>query len=129
VKTFDNQRNATQASDLDNSRPGFAGWTGCAIRGGWNHLVFQRGKPPGVDGEIKLTVQARLPAILKQIRNDILSDAFGSLPARRVCIPKANGKQRPLGILTLRDRIVQWAKLMAGMRPLKLRGNIKLPSK
>ena len=72
---------------------------------------------PGIDGEIKLTVQARLPAILKQIRHDLLSDAYQPLPARRVYIPKANGKQRPLGIPTLRDRIVQRAMLMA-MEPM-----------
>ena len=72
---------------------------------------------PGIDGEIKLTVQARLPAILKQIRRDLLSDAYQPLPARRVYIPKANGKQRPLGIPTLRDRIVQRAMLMA-MEPM-----------
>lgn len=72
---------------------------------------------PGIDGETKLTVQARLPTILKQIRHDLLSDAYQPLPARRVYIPKANGKQRPLGIPTLRDRIVQRAMLMA-MEPM-----------
>jgi group II intron reverse transcriptase/maturase len=72
---------------------------------------------PGIDGEIKLTVQDRLPAILQQIRSDLLSDVYQPLPARRVYIPKANGKQRPLGIPTLRDRIVQRAMLMA-MEPM-----------
>src|SRR5690554_7640320 len=72
---------------------------------------------PGIDGEIKLTVQARLPAILKQIRHDLLSDAYQPLPARRVYIPKANGTLRPLGIPSLRDRIVQRAMLMA-MEPI-----------
>ncbi len=68
---------------------------------------------PGIDGEVKLTAQARLPAILQQIRNDLLSDAYSPSPVRRVYIPKANGKQRPLGIPTLRDRIVQRAMVMA----------------
>jgi len=81
-------------------------------------LSSKRANTPGIDGEIKLTVQARLPAILKRIRNDLLSDACNPLPARRVYIPKANGKQRPLGIPTLRDRIVQQAMLMA-MEPMR----------
>lgn len=52
-----------------------------------------------------------------KIRNDLLSGDYQPLPARRIYIPKPNGKQRPLGIPALRDRIVQRAMLMA-MEPI-----------
>ncbi|MFT6264573.1 MAG: retron-type reverse transcriptase [Oleiphilaceae bacterium] len=74
-------------------------------------------KTPGVDGITKIHLQANLNGYLNEIRNDLLSGNYQPMPARRVYIPKANGKQRPLGIPTLRDRIVQRAILMA-MEPI-----------
>lgn len=72
---------------------------------------------PGVDGMTKTTVEGRLPQLILAIRDLLLDGTYRPLPARRVYIPKSNGKMRPLGIPTLTDRIVQRAMLMA-MEPI-----------
>lgn len=72
---------------------------------------------PGVDGVNKTMLQAKLAVELQILRDELLSGHYQPLPARRVYIPKSNGKLRPLGIPALRDRIVQRAMLMA-MEPI-----------
>ena len=72
---------------------------------------------PGVDGVTKTHLPQKLDVYLDQIKADLLMGNYQPLPARRIYIPKANGKQRPLGIPTIRDRIVQRAMLMA-MEPI-----------
>jgi group II intron reverse transcriptase/maturase len=74
-------------------------------------------KTAGVDGITKSHLQDNLDSYLASIRQALLSGEYQPLPARRVYIPKANGKQRPLGIPSLKDRIVQRAMLMA-MEPI-----------
>ena len=80
-------------------------------------LASSGANTPGVDGMTKMTVESRLPQLLLAIREQLLDGTYQPLPARRVYIPKGNGKMRPLGIPTLRDRIVQRAMLMA-MEPI-----------
>lgn len=71
---------------------------------------------PGVDGVNKAKLQAGLSAELQSLSEELLSGHYQPLPARRVYIPKSNGKLRPLGIPALRDRIVQRAMLMKAAR-------------
>ena len=80
-------------------------------------LSSKGARTPGVDGITKGHLQEGLSDYLAVIRNDLLSGNYQPLPARRIYIPKAKGKQRPLGIPSLRDRIVQRAMLMA-MEPI-----------
>jgi len=71
----------------------------------------------GVDGVDKRSLVSNLPGELRYIRSELLTGTYQPLPAKRVYIPKANGKLRPLGIPSLRDRIVQRAMLMV-MEPI-----------
>ena len=80
-------------------------------------LASSGAKTPGVDGINKSMMERNLHHELATMREELLAGSYRPLPARRVYIPKANGKMRPLGIPSLRDRIVQRAMLMA-MEPI-----------
>ena len=80
-------------------------------------LLSRGARTPGVDGVDKQAMEVSLAEELACIRNELLAGTFQPQPAKRVYIRKANGKQRPLGIPTLRDRIVQRAMLMV-MEPI-----------
>lgn len=59
-------------------------------------------KTPGIDGEIWNTPAKKMKGVISLNRK-----SYKALPLRRVLIPKKNGKMRPLGIPTIRDRAMQ----------------------
>jgi len=65
-------------------------------------------KSPGVDGEIWDTPETKAKAVMSFRRR-----GYQPRPLRRVYIPKANGKMRPLGIPTMKDRAMQALHLLA----------------
>jgi group II intron reverse transcriptase/maturase len=64
---------------------------------------------PGVDGVRWEAYGQNLEANLHDLFARVHSGAYRARPSRRVYIPKADGRQRPLGIATLEDKIVQRA--------------------
>jgi RNA-directed DNA polymerase len=80
-------------------------------------LASSGANTPGMDGMDKQRMQAGLAEQLAGLHTDLLNGSYRPQPVKRIYIPKANGKRRPLGIPTLKDRIVQRAMLMA-MEPI-----------
>jgi len=64
-------------------------------------LASRGARTAGVDGMDKQAMEADLSGHLESIRRDLLAGTYEPLPAKRVYIPKTNGKQRPLGIPTV----------------------------
>jgi RNA-directed DNA polymerase len=64
----------------------------------------------GVDGQtISLIEQYGVDQFLEELAADLQEGRYRPQPVRRVFIPKADGRQRPLGIPAIRDRVVQAA--------------------
>jgi group II intron reverse transcriptase/maturase len=66
----------------------------------------------GCDGLTMAPFDEHLESNLQQLANDLRSGAFEACPVRRVYIPKSGNRLRPLGIPSIRDRIVQEALRM-----------------
>ena len=71
--------------------------------------AIQRKAAPGVDGVTWKDYAADLDLNLTDLRDRIHRGAYRAMPSRRVYIPKADGRQRPLAVAALEDKIVQRA--------------------
>ena len=67
----------------------------------------------GVDGVTFEQIEAQgVGRWLEKLREELLSGRYAPKPLLRVWIPKSNGGQRPLGIPTIHDRVVQMAVVL-----------------
>lgn len=66
----------------------------------------------GIDRETLESFQKNLGLHIRELSRLLREKRYTPLPVRRVYIPKANGKLRPLGIPAIRDRVVQQAVRM-----------------
>jgi len=70
--------------------------------------VKSRRGAPGIDGvTFKEIEEEGLLDFLLQLQEELENNIYQPQPVKRVYIPKANGDTRPLGIPTIRDRVVQ----------------------
>ena len=72
-------------------------------------LALKRHAAPGVDGVTWTDYEANLEGNLQGLHKRVQSGTYRALPVRRRFIPKPDGKQRPLGVTAMEDKIVQRA--------------------
>jgi RNA-directed DNA polymerase len=70
---------------------------------------LKREAAPGVDGETWQSYKQDLEINLMRLHEQVHRGTYRALPSRRRYIPKPDGRQRPLGIAALEDKIVQRA--------------------
>lgn len=74
----------------------------------WTCFEAQPGnRARGIDGISKADYEENLLTRLQELSAKLRSLSYRPKPSRRVYIPKSNGKQRPLGIPSFEDRLVQ----------------------
>ena len=84
------------------------------LQAAWQ-LVRKPQTSPGVDGVTFVEIEeseAGVAGFLEQLQEKLRSKSYQPSAVRRVNIPKPDGRMRPLGIPTVRDRVVQMAVLL-----------------
>jgi len=75
----------------------------------WAYWAIRPQAAPGVDGVRWAAYGQDLESNLRDLHERVQQGRYRASPSRRVYIPKADGRQRPLGIATLEDKVVQRA--------------------
>ena len=83
-------------------------WNEKNLENAWKRERANKGSA-GIDGVTIPVFQQNLPQNLAEIQRLLKEKRYVPEPVKRVLIPKDNGKMRPLGIPTVRDRVVQQA--------------------
>lgn len=69
--------------------------------------AIKKNAAPGIDGETWATYEEHLDENLNRLHQKAQSGGYQPKPSRRVYIPKADGRLRPLGVASLEDKILQ----------------------
>jgi RNA-directed DNA polymerase len=107
-------------SALDRVRQAARGDKGLRFTALWHHVYdvrrlraayhrLKRNAAPGVDGQTWEQYGQNLEEHLRDLSDRLRRGAYRAKPVRRVYIPKPDGRQRPIGIPVLEDKIVQRA--------------------